>query len=195
MKSETNTTPKQVLKCSKCQEHPVHCKGLCKKCYDGIWRSQHRQQIREADAKRRLTSEVKAYRKQWYEQHKGQIRQWKKEYYHRRKEIDKKYYITTLIRAHIHNVISRRSKFKTTQSPKTEQLLGCTITEFMDYITSLFQPGMSWDNYGQWHLDHIKPLAIAQSEQEIYDLCHYTNYQPLWAFDNLSKGSKYKEEN
>lgn len=64
MKSETNTVPKQALKCSRCQERLAHCKGLCKKCYDSIWRSQHRQQIREADAKRRLTSEVKAYRKQ-----------------------------------------------------------------------------------------------------------------------------------
>jgi hypothetical protein len=51
---------------------------------------------------------------------------------------------------------------------------------------------MSWENHGMygWHIDHIIPLASAKDEDEIYKLCHYTNLQPLWWFDNLSKGSK-----
>ena len=47
---------------------------------------------------------------------------------------------------------------------------------------------MSWDNYGEWHIDHIKPLALANTEKETYELCHYTNLQPLWAIENLQKG-------
>ncbi len=70
--------------------------------------------------------------------------------------------------------------------------LGCSIAEFRTYIAAKFQPGMSWGNYGEWHLDHIKPLAsfnLADREQFLKAF-HFTNYQPLWAKDNLAKGSK-----
>ena len=51
-----------------------------------------------------------------------------------------------------------------------------------------FIDGISWENYGEWHIDHIIPLSTSKSIEEINRLCHYTNLQPLWAFDNLSKG-------
>jgi hypothetical protein len=50
---------------------------------------------------------------------------------------------------------------------------------------------MSWNNQGSWHIDHIVPLSSAQTEEEIYKLCHFTNLQPLWAEDNLRKGDKF----
>ena len=53
-----------------------------------------------------------------------------------------------------------------------------------------FTTGMSWENRNEWHIDHKIPLSSAKTEEEIYELCHYTNLQPLWAFDNLSKGNK-----
>jgi hypothetical protein len=49
---------------------------------------------------------------------------------------------------------------------------------------------MSWENHGEWHIDHIVPLSSAITEEELRKLSHYTNLQPLWATDNLSKGSK-----
>lgn len=51
---------------------------------------------------------------------------------------------------------------------------------------------MNWDNRGLygWHIDHIIPLSSAKTEEEVYKLCHYTNLQPLWAKENLSKGNK-----
>jgi hypothetical protein len=52
---------------------------------------------------------------------------------------------------------------------------------------------MSWENHGKWHLDHIKPISLAENEEDVYILNNYTNFQPLWAFDNLSKGNKYEE--
>ena len=56
----------------------------------------------------------------------------------------------------------------------------------------MFTPEMNWSNYGKfgWHIDHIIPLDSANTEDEMYKLCHYTNLQPLWWSENLSKGHK-----
>ena len=53
---------------------------------------------------------------------------------------------------------------------------------------------MNWDNHGEWHIDHIIPLSSANTEEELIKLCHYTNLQPLWAEDNLSKSDKIIEQ-
>jgi hypothetical protein len=72
--------------------------------------------------------------------------------------------------------------------------LGCTVTEFKSYLESKFQTGMTWDNYGLygWHIDHIKPLASFDltDRKQMLEACHYTNLQPLWAKDNLSKNDR-----
>jgi len=72
--------------------------------------------------------------------------------------------------------------------------LGCSIDELKVYLESKFLPGMTWDNYGLygWHIDHIKPLASfdLSDRKQMLEACHYTNLQPLWATDNLSKGDK-----
>ena len=70
--------------------------------------------------------------------------------------------------------------------------LGCSIEEFKKYIESKFECGMTWENYGKWHLDHITPLSWfnLENRNQFLVACHYTNYQPLWAEDNLSKSNK-----
>lgn len=74
------------------------------------------------------------------------------------------------------------------------QLIGCSLDYFKEYIESKFTEGMSWNNYGikGWHIDHIKPCASFDlTDLEQQKICfHYTNMQPLWAFDNYSKGAK-----
>lgn len=97
-------------------------------------------------------------------------------------------------KSNVRNLIYGSFKRGTNQfskKAKTETILGCTIEEFRNYIESKFTEGMNLDNYGKWHLDHIKPLALAKNEEEIIQLNHYTNFQPLWAADNISKGAKY----
>ena len=81
----------------------------------------------------------------------------------------------------------------------TSQKIGCSGAFLKIYLESKFQPGMSWDNYGfgndKWHIDHIRPLSSFNlaDEKEIQKANHYSNLQPLWQKDNLSKGSKYNK--
>lgn len=73
---------------------------------------------------------------------------------------------------------------------KFSEYIGISPLELKKYIESLFAPGMTWKNQGEWHIDHKIPLSKAENVEEIYKLNHYTNLQPLWARDNLIKGNK-----
>jgi hypothetical protein len=76
------------------------------------------------------------------------------------------------------------------KNQKIFQTIGCTPEELRQHLEEMFKNGMNWENYGEWHIDHIIPLSSAKSEEEIYKLNHYTNLQPLWKEENLSKGNK-----
>ena len=77
-----------------------------------------------------------------------------------------------------------------TKKNKTFEIVGCTPEFLKEHLEAQFINGMSWDNRSEWHIDHIIPLSSAKTEEELYKLCHYSNLQPLWAGDNLSKGTK-----
>jgi hypothetical protein len=86
-----------------------------------------------------------------------------------------------------------RSAFKMSgwnKNGRTEKLLGISYEKAKQHLERQFTKGMTWDNYGEWQIDHIYPLAKATTEEELIRLCHYTNLQPLWALDNLKKGAK-----
>lgn len=76
----------------------------------------------------------------------------------------------------------------------TMKLVGCTPFQLMKHLETMFQDGMAWDNYGRagWHVDHRVPCDFFDlSNTEEQKRCfHYSNLQPLWAGDNLLKGSK-----
>ena len=73
---------------------------------------------------------------------------------------------------------------------KTILYIGCSLEELKLHLEKQFKPGMTWENHGEWHIDHIIPLASAKTEEDLYKLNHYTNLQPLWAIDNLKKSNK-----
>lgn len=77
---------------------------------------------------------------------------------------------------------------------KSIVLLGCSIAHARQHLESQFLPGMTWENHSPdgWHIDHKKPCASFDlTDPEQQKACfHYTNLQPLWATDNLSKGKK-----
>ena len=110
------------------------------------------------------------------------------EYARRRKRTNLAVRIVGNLRSRIKNVLIRGSK-----TFHTIEVLGCTAQELKHHLESQFQDGMSWENYGKfgWHIDHIRPCAsfdLTDPEQQ-KQCFHYSNLQPLWWRDNLSKGS------
>jgi len=107
-----------------------------------------------------------------------------------RKTIDPLYKLSCDIRGLICNVMRNGGYKKTT---KTATILGCSFEQFKIHIENQFQEGMNWNNHGEWHYDHIYPVSRAIDEEHLIQLNHYTNYQPLWAVDNLRKGNKVSD--
>jgi len=79
------------------------------------------------------------------------------------------------------------------KSSHTRDLIGCTVEELKAHLKNQFTEGMTFENYGEWHLDHIKPCSLFNFENEAdqRECFNYKNLQPLWAIDNISKSNKY----
>lgn len=108
-----------------------------------------------------------------------------------RKERDPLYKLSCTIRTRVGSAL-KRGKYK--KNLHFKEYIGCFGDELIIYIESKFKEGMSWDNHGEWHVDHIIPLDLAKTEEDIYKLNHYMNLSPLWAKDNWSKHAKLTEE-
>jgi len=91
------------------------------------------------------------------------------------------------LRDRLRNIFSNHGKKKRSS---TLDMIGGDWLVAKKHLESLFTESMTWENIGEWHIDHIIPFATAKTEEELIALCHYTNLQPLWAFDNMSKGAK-----
>jgi hypothetical protein len=96
---------------------------------------------------------------------------------------------------HLKHIMNSRLRMflksrKLSKTNKTFTIVGCTPSELKEHLEKNFYDGMTWENQGKWHIDHIIPLSSATNEEEVYKLCHYTNLQPLWAEDNLKKSNK-----
>lgn len=114
-------------------------------------------------------------------------------YYRERRKQDPIFKLLAYVRGRIRSALTRKNLRKST---KTEQLLGCSVQELKNHLEAQFKDGMNWDNYGQWHVDHIKPCcSFDLSKIEEQTACfHYTNLQPLSAEENLKKSGRYKPE-
>jgi len=131
----------------------------------------------------------------WCEKNQEKVKEYRKTYYKKNKQ-------------KINHVIGWRSVLRTTlvrmnteKEGHTIDLLGYSATDMKDYLSSLFTPEMSWDNYGEWHIDHIKPVSSYHKDTPPNIVCALSNLQPLWATTreidgviyegNLNKGDNY----
>ena len=100
------------------------------------------------------------------------------------------------LHCNLNRLVRRKlTKQGASKSNTTCELLGCTVAYAYAWLEIQFQSGMTWDNYGDWHIDHIRPCAsfdLTDPEQQ-RQCFHYSNLQPLWAKDNLSKSDKWDE--
>ena len=107
----------------------------------------------------------------------------------RRREKDKAYAVSVNLRRRLSKYVRRGRG----TSIRRLRLCGCAVTELRQHLEKQFQPGMTWENYGQWHVDHIRPCASYDLTQEaqVLECFRFTNLQPLWAADNIRKGASW----
>lgn len=141
-----------------------------KKEYSRKWRAENPERVREQ-------------RIEFFRRNRG----YSAEYARARRKSDPVYATMCRVRARVSAAFLNNGFSRNT---KTEEIIGCTWLELKEHIERQFVRGMSWNNRGDWHIDHIVPLASAKTEEDIVALNHYTNLRPIWAKENLSKGAK-----
>lgn len=101
-------------------------------------------------------------------------------------------YKTNLVFRIIKNQRNRIKELLTNKPCSFSKSIGCSTEFLKEHLQSKFQPGMTWNNYGEWHVDHIKPLSKFDltNIDQFKEACHYINLQPLWAKDNILKSNK-----
>ena len=188
--------------------------SVCKFCtteHNIKYRKSHKEETKEYC--RIHKKERNEYTKKWYIEHKKEkqtyVKEWRKTHQKQIKEQNRNYEKNHKVERREQEVNRRRTDINfrilgilrrrlwnalkgNCKSARTVQLLGCSIEFLKDYLTKKFTTGMSFDNYGKWHIDHVNPCASFDLSKpcEQQKCFHYTNLQPLWANENQSKGSK-----
>ncbi len=128
---------------------------------------------------------------EWRNNNRDKVRKWARDYERKRRSEDPKYRLSARTRTSVWTCLKERNIKK---KSSTFILLGYSIEELMTHLESLFTEGMTWENYGEWHVDHKIPMASFQFEStedlEFKECWKLSNLQPLWGPDNLSKGTK-----
>jgi hypothetical protein len=157
-------------------------RGECKECTKSELRSESGQ---KAQKKYRNSEHGKLIRAEYKKDPDYKERQ--VEYFKNKRKTDPIYKAKCNIRRRL--ALSLKKKFWLKRS-KFAEYIGCTQNELKVHLERQFTDGMTWENQGKWHIDHIIPISSAKTEEEMYKLCHYTNLQPLWAIDNIKKSNK-----
>ena len=147
--------------------------------------------VRQRQWEKNNPDKIKIYSKRKYVKHKDKFIKNSMKWNYNKLETDTLFKLKSLLRSRIYNFLKSKGFSK---NSSTEQIIGCSKEYLKEYLENKFTDGMSWDNQGKWHIDHIIPLSSANNEEEIYKLFHYTNLQPLWAKDNFVKSNIILEE-
>ena len=196
---------KRSKRCPKCgiekssddfNKHKANLSGLqsyCRTCQQKlirVWRENNADQVKQQHQHYREAhrEQRREYNRQWREKN----RHYWRDYQNERLRTDTSYRLRNYIGAAIRKAIrkNRKSAFN---------ILGYTVDELRQHLESLFQPGMSWENYGTaWHIDHITPKSWFKiegpdgvDEYELKLCWSLDNLQPMWGDENLEKNNRY----
>ena len=129
------------------------------------------------------------YRKDYFNKNKERILSYNRKYIKNKMKTDELYRFKTKIRNFINGSL-RRKKFKKNNHAK--DIVGISAEELQKYLYKTFfdNYGYEYDGKEDVHIDHIIPLKMAETEEDVKRLCHYTNLQLLKATDNIKKSAK-----
>lgn len=141
-------------------------------------------------AERREQADSKKKKSEYYKRNKVELMKKNIEYQRVRYANDEGFKVATAARNMLKRVLRVAKKEKHGGS---YEILGYSRDELMENIRGKFLDGMSWDNYGEWHIDHIKPVSLFIKEGETRPevINSLENLQPLWKEDNLAKSNKF----
>ena len=140
-------------------------------------------------------AKIRERRQCYYQENKNYIKKQSTEYYSNRIKIDPKFKLNKTISKAIRDCLKHKKHYK--NGRHWETLIGYSIEDLIKHLENLFQEGMTWDNHGQWHIDHKKPINLFEfhgAEYLAFKKCWaLANLQPLWAQENRVKHTTYKE--
>jgi len=158
------------------------------------WRKNNHHSIieRNKDWKKNNPDKYKKIQRKYVMKNKDKILEYRREYEKKRKSEDPVFKLRCYLARTISDVI-RENNFK--KKSKTCEILGCSFKGFKKYLESQFEDWMNWDNYGNpkdgilepnksWDIDHIIPISLAETEDDIIRLNHYSNLRPLCSYYN-----------
>jgi hypothetical protein len=142
------------------------------------WSKTHREEDR---------AKCKAYRDN--PKNKERILAYRRKYYHEKVKFDPALVVKSRLRCRLRRAIKTNAKRGSAVSD-----LGCSVPQLLQHLEQQFADGMNWDNWGEWHIDHIKPLYKFDllDREQFLEAVHFTNLQPLWAIDNYKK-NRYEQ--
>lgn len=194
-----------MKKCTKCKEYkPATTKYFTKLSSKSDKLRAQCNECKLKDQREKRNSNRKEYNKrrnQYLAQNKDKRDKWNKRakakrkdkikeeqqlYAKNRRKLDINFRLAGNLRSRLNKAI--KNNYKTGSAVSD---LGCSIEQLKKHLELQFTEGMSWNNYGDWHIDHIQPLANFDltDEKELKKACHYTNLQPMWAKDNIIKSN------
>ena len=173
---------------------------MCRKCYCEYKTNKRKndEKYKQSDILYKQKYEQSGRRKEVskirYEENKDEILKKCIAYNKKKYNTDPYFKVVCCMRSRISKLLKQKNADKYN---KFYNYLGCSKQDFILYFQAKFKEVMTWENHGEWHIDHIKPCASFNllNEEEQKKCFHYTNLQPLWASENLSKGSKYVDQN
>jgi len=130
------------------------------------------------------------YKMEWKVKNREYCKKYNREYLKRRYQTDHRFHLDSNLRSIICTALKGEKNRRSWQ-----KLVGYTIEDLIKHLENKFTEGMSWDNYGSWEIDHIKPKSLFKyetAEDADFKKCWaLENLQPLNKIENRKKGSKY----